>query len=61
MHLPDTPLTPSSLCYPSTSENSSFVLSCNATGPQTGLQTGPLLDTVRDRWWLALSARPQAT
>jgi hypothetical protein len=61
VNLPVIPLTPSSLCYPSTSENSSFVLSYNATEQQIGPQTGPLLDTVRDRWWLALSAKPQAT
>ena len=56
-----TPTTPSSLCYPSTSESSSSAPSSSAIGTLSGLPTANLLDTVRDRWWLALSAKPQAT
>ena len=58
---PDTQTTRSSLCYPSTNVNSSSEPSFNVIGLHTGLPTASLLDTVRDRWWLALSAKPQAT
>ena len=56
-----TRLTPSSLCYPTTSENSWCDRSSSAIAMPSGKPMVTLMETVRGRWWRALSAKPQAT
>jgi hypothetical protein len=59
--LQGTTLTPSSLCYPTPSENSWSEHFSNATVTPGGIPAGNLVETVRDRWWQALCVKPQAT
>ena len=56
---PATPLTPSSLCYPSSSAKSSQKPSFIVTEPQIGPPPGTLQESVRSRWFQALSVKPQ--
>ena len=58
---PDSALTHSSLCYPTTNENSSPRPFFSATGPLSGPQAGTLQESVRSQWSRALCAKPQAT
>ena len=54
-------LTPSSLCYLASSESFVSKHSSNATETPSGKPTGTLQETVHNRWWLALSAKPQVS
>ena len=56
-----TVVTPSSLCYPTSSATWSPSPSFSATAPVNGPQTGALQESVSHRWASALSAKPQAT
>ena len=58
---PDTMPTCSSLCYPTTSENSSRKHSSSATATQIGPKEGTLQESVRNLWAHALCGKPQAT
>ena len=58
---PATDLTSSSLCYPTTSENSSQKHSFNVTGTPLGPPPGTLQELVSSRWSQTLSDKPQAT
>ena len=58
---PDTPMIPSSLCYPTTNATSSQKLSFSVIGQPIGPPPVTLPDLVRGHWLQALSAKPQAT
>ena len=58
---PDTTPTCSSLCYPTTSGNSSQKPSSCVTATQIGPEAGTLQETVRNLWEHALCGKPQAT
>jgi hypothetical protein len=53
-------LTPSSLLYPAGDKNFSSGHSWDSTATQTGIKTANLPATVRDQWYRALCAVPQA-
>jgi hypothetical protein len=57
----DMQVTPSSLCYQSSSATWSPSPSYSAIGLPDGPQPGALQESVRSRWESALSAKPQAT
>lgn len=56
-----TKLTPSSLCYPTTSETSSSGHSWASTEKLNGTQGGDLREIVASQWSQVLCAKPQAT
>jgi hypothetical protein len=55
-----TGMTPSSLCYPTSSVSSSSSLSSIVTARQVGPPPGTLQESVRSRWFQALCVKPQA-
>ena len=58
---PGTSMTPSSLCYPTTSENCSPRHSYSVIEPQPGPPGGTLQESVQNQWYQALCGKPQAT
>ena len=58
---PDSNLTRSSLCYPTTSESCLPRRFFSVTAPPPGLPVGALQETVKGRWSQALCVKPQAT
>ena len=60
-HPLDTPVTPSSLLYPSRSRTFSPSPSFKPYAPSDGVLRASLTECVRDQWWRTLCGRPQAT
>jgi hypothetical protein len=56
-----TTVTPTSLCYPSTSRNSSSERSLTSIALPTGMPMADLQALVKNRWSQVLCAKPQAT
>mgnify|MGYP002809672279 CR=1 FL=1 len=54
-------ITPSSVTYQNPSKSSSFELSSASTESLTGISQAGFVASVRDPWWQALCALPQAT
>jgi hypothetical protein len=54
-------ITPTSVTYQSPNKNSSFELSSASTESLTGISQADFVANVRDPWWQALCALPQAT
>jgi hypothetical protein len=57
----DSPVTPSSLAYPSTNKAFLPKLSSKPYAPSSGPLPVRLTDCVRDQWWLTLCGKPQAS